>query len=55
MNFKKNRLVIFFFFFLYLQDELERDKRTTWVIAFYAAWSPACISFAPIFSEISSE
>ncbi|XP_014787327.1 thioredoxin-related transmembrane protein 2 homolog [Octopus bimaculoides] len=39
----------------HLPDEIERDKRITWVIAFYAAWSPACISFAPIFAEVSSE
>lgn len=38
-----------------LVDELERDKRNTWVVAFYAAWSPSCISFAPIFSEVSAE
>ncbi|KAL8604647.1 hypothetical protein ACOMHN_013427 [Nucella lapillus] len=38
-----------------LQDELERDRRITWVIAFYAAWSPQCSTFAPIFAEISAE
>lgn len=36
-------------------EELERDKKSTWVIGFYAAWSPACISFAPLFAQISSE
>ncbi|KAK3084536.1 hypothetical protein FSP39_014888 [Pinctada imbricata] len=38
-----------------LQEELERDKRIVWVVCFYAAWSPQCVNFAPIFSEISSE
>jgi len=25
----------------------------TWLVAFYAAWSPACINFAHIFSKLS--
>ncbi|VUZ54212.1 unnamed protein product [Hymenolepis diminuta] len=29
------------------------DLRITWVVVFYAAWSPACNSLAPIFSELS--
>ena len=40
---------------MYVQDELERDRRVNWVITFYAAWSPQCLSFAPIFAELSSE
>nr|XP_022343297.1 thioredoxin-related transmembrane protein 2 homolog [Crassostrea virginica] len=39
----------------HLQEELERDKRITWIITFYAAWSPQSVTFAPIFSEISSQ
>lgn len=39
----------------HLQDELERDKRITWIVTFYAAWSPQSVTFAPIFSEISSQ
>ncbi|XP_025090057.1 thioredoxin-related transmembrane protein 2-like [Pomacea canaliculata] len=38
-----------------LQEELERDKRITWLVSFYAAWSPQCLTFAPIFSELSAE
>ncbi|KAK7087667.1 thioredoxin-related transmembrane protein 2-like [Littorina saxatilis] len=38
-----------------LQDELERDRRISWVITFYAAWSPQCLTFAPTFAEISAE
>ena len=34
---------------------MERDKRITWIITFYAAWSPQSVTFAPIFSEISSQ
>jgi len=38
-----------------LKEELElRADGLTWVVAFYAAWSPACINFAPVFSKISS-
>lgn len=38
-----------------LEDEMKRDNRVVWVIAFYAAWHPACTTFAPIFARISSE
>ncbi|KAI8739333.1 thioredoxin-related transmembrane protein 2 isoform X1 [Biomphalaria glabrata] len=38
-----------------LCDEIARDKRITWLIAFYVAWSPKCIDLAPVFSEISNE
>ena len=38
-----------------LKEELEqRASGLTWVVAFYAAWSPASINFAPVFSKISS-
>ncbi|VDN96402.1 unnamed protein product [Rodentolepis nana] len=30
------------------------DPRITWFVVFYAAWSPACNSLAPIFSELSN-
>jgi len=36
-----------------LQEEIQRDTKITWVVAFYAAWSPACINFAHIYSKIS--
>ncbi len=38
-----------------LDDELKRDPRVTWLVAFYAAWSPACINLAPVFAKISAE
>ncbi|CAG5136644.1 unnamed protein product [Candidula unifasciata] len=38
-----------------LPEELERDKRVTWLICFYAAWSPKSVHFAPVFSELSNE
>lgn len=38
-----------------LQEELRRDTRIVWLIAFYTAWNPACVNFAPIFSELSAE
>lgn len=38
-----------------LKEELEqRAGGVTWIVAFYAAWSPASINFAPVFSKISS-
>ncbi|WAR03788.1 TMX2-like protein [Mya arenaria] len=39
----------------HLKNEIARDKRVTWVICFYAAWSPPCVTLAPVFSEISAE
>lgn len=38
-----------------LLEELQRDTRVTWLVAFYAAWTPACINFAPTFSQLSVE
>ncbi|XP_067015422.1 thioredoxin-related transmembrane protein 2 homolog [Anabrus simplex] len=38
-----------------LTEELERDRHTTWLVVFYAAWNPACVNFAPIFAQLSSE
>ena len=38
-----------------LEDEIKRDPRITWVIEFYAAWSPNCVSFAPVFSQLSAK
>ena len=38
-----------------LQEEFQRDTRVTWLIAFYTAWNPACVNFAPVFSQLSAE
>ncbi|XP_011501285.1 PREDICTED: thioredoxin-related transmembrane protein 2 homolog [Ceratosolen solmsi marchali] len=38
-----------------LQEELQRDTRVYWLIAFYTAWNPACVNFAPVFSELSAK
>merc|ERR1719295_1757936 len=38
-----------------LSEELNRDKNVVWMVTFYAAWSPACIDFASIFSKLSSD
>ncbi|XP_013404667.1 thioredoxin-related transmembrane protein 2-B isoform X2 [Lingula anatina] len=38
-----------------LREELSKDKRVTWLVEFYAAWSPACVNFAPVFSELSAK
>lgn len=38
-----------------LDDELNRNKKVTWVVCFYTAWNPSCVNFAPIFAELSSE
>lgn len=38
-----------------LEEELERDKRVMWLVAFYTTWNPACVTFAPIFAQLSNE
>jgi len=38
-----------------MQEEITKDPKVTWLIAFYAAWSPACINFAHVFSKLSNE
>ena len=38
-----------------LKDELARDPHVTWLVTFFAAWSPACINFAQTFSKISGQ
>lgn len=38
-----------------LDEELERDKRIIWFVAFYTVWNPSCVNFAPIFSELSND
>ncbi|KAH1170864.1 hypothetical protein KIL84_006482 [Mauremys mutica] len=35
------------------QEELERDKRVTWIVEFFANWSNECQSFAPIYADLS--
>ncbi|XP_074604554.1 thioredoxin-related transmembrane protein 2 homolog [Brevipalpus obovatus] len=38
-----------------LENVLEKDRGVTWLIELYAVWNPACIEFAPIFSELSAK
>lgn len=37
------------------EEELVRDKRTSWLICFYTVWNPSCVNFAPVFAELSAE
>ncbi|XP_074087581.1 thioredoxin-related transmembrane protein 2 isoform X2 [Macrotis lagotis] len=36
-----------------IDEELERDKRVTWIVEFFANWSNECQSFAPIYADLS--
>ncbi|KAM6359061.1 thioredoxin-related transmembrane protein 2 isoform 3-T3 [Alca torda] len=36
-----------------IDEELDRDKRVTWIVEFFANWSSECQSFAPIFADLS--
>lgn len=38
-----------------LDEELEKDKRVSWLITFYAAWNPVCVNLAPVFAELSAK
>lgn len=38
-----------------LEEELNRDLNTIWLIAFYTVWNPACVNFAPVFAQLSTE
>ncbi|XP_030385529.1 thioredoxin-related transmembrane protein 2 homolog [Scaptodrosophila lebanonensis] len=37
------------------EEELDREKRVSWLICFYTVWNPSCVNFAPIFAELSAE
>ncbi|KAJ8247741.1 hypothetical protein GJAV_G00249750 [Gymnothorax javanicus] len=36
-----------------IEEELERDTRVTWIVEFFANWSPECQSFASIYADLS--
>uniref|UniRef100_W5L4V0 Thioredoxin-related transmembrane protein 2a n=1 Tax=Astyanax mexicanus TaxID=7994 RepID=W5L4V0_ASTMX len=36
-----------------IDEELEKDSRVTWLVEFYANWSPECQCFAPVFADLS--
>lgn len=36
-----------------IDDELDRDSRVTWIVEFYANWSPECQSFASVYADLS--
>jgi len=38
-----------------LWDEVNSDRSVVWFITFYAAWSPSCVNFAPVFAELSAQ
>lgn len=38
-----------------MMEEIQRDTKMCWLVAFYAAWSPASINFAHIFSKLSND
>ncbi|KAF7213302.1 thioredoxin-related transmembrane protein 2-B [Nothobranchius furzeri] len=36
-----------------IDDELNRDGRETWIVEFFANWSPECQSFASVYADLS--
>lgn len=38
-----------------LEHEIKRDERITWLVCFYAPWSPPCKDFTPVFAELSNK
>lgn len=39
----------------HLDNEIQRDPRITWLVCFYATWSPPCSDLEPVFAEISTK
>ena len=39
----------------HLSNEIKRDERVTWLVCFYATWSPPCNDFAPVFARLSTK
>jgi len=37
------------------REEISKEKKTTWLVEFYAAWNPACVNFAEFFAELSEK
>ncbi|VDK69343.1 unnamed protein product [Anisakis simplex] len=36
-----------------LYEEIQKNKRVTWLVQFYTTWSPECKHIAPVFSQLS--
>ncbi|XP_034754256.1 thioredoxin-related transmembrane protein 2-B [Etheostoma cragini] len=36
-----------------IDDELDKDSRVTWIVEFFANWSPECQSFASVYADLS--
>lgn len=36
-----------------IDEELEKDHRVTWIVEFFANWSPECQSFASVYADLS--
>ncbi|XP_038135659.1 thioredoxin-related transmembrane protein 2-B [Cyprinodon tularosa] len=36
-----------------MDDELNKDSRATWIVEFFANWSPECQSFASVYADLS--
>ncbi|XP_058496808.1 thioredoxin-related transmembrane protein 2-B [Solea solea] len=36
-----------------IDDELDKDSRVTWIVEFFASWSPECQSFASVYADLS--
>lgn len=38
-----------------MDEAIANDKRVTWLVELYTAWSPPCIDFSNVFSELSNK
>lgn len=36
-----------------IEEEIQSDRRVTWIVEYFANWSSECQSFAPIYAELS--
>jgi len=40
---------------MHLINDIKSDARITWLVCFYAPWSPPCIDLASVFAELSNK
>lgn len=38
-----------------LEEEIQNDKRVVWMVELYTSWSPPCIDFSNVYSELSNK
>lgn len=53
INFESEIKIVCVCVLVCVQDELDRDSRVTWIVEYFANWSPECQSFASVYADLS--